>query len=70
MIKESIIGPYVSIAGEAEVTQSIVRDAIVNQKAIINGALIRESLIGENALFEGQFTELNIGDSSEITLRQ
>ena len=70
VIRESIIGPYVSIADEAEVTQSIVRDAIINQKAIINGALIKESLIGENALFEGQFTELNIGDSSEITFGQ
>lgn len=70
VIKESIIGPYVSIADEAEVTKSIVRDAIINQKAIINGALIKESLIGENALFEGQFTELNIGDSSEITFGQ
>ena len=67
VIKESIVGPYVSIAGNAEVTNSIVRSAIINKKAIICNALIRESLIGENAMFEGQFTELNIGDSSEIT---
>jgi glucose-1-phosphate thymidylyltransferase len=70
VINDSIIGPYVSIAGEAEVTQSIIRDAIINEKAVINSALIRESLIGENAMFEGQFTELNIGDSSEITFRR
>ncbi|MFC1715803.1 sugar phosphate nucleotidyltransferase [Candidatus Poribacteria bacterium] len=68
VIRNSIIGPYVSIADEAEVSHSIVRDAIVNDRASISNALVRNSLIGENAVFEGQFTELNIGDSSEITL--
>lgn len=67
VIQDSIVGPYVSIADGAEVTRSIIEDAIVNENASISNALIRESFIGENAVFDGQFSRLNIGDSSEIT---
>jgi len=70
VIKESIIGPYVSIAAGSKVTDSIIRDAIINQKATIRNALIKDSLVGEGAIFNGQFSSLNIGDSSEITLKQ
>lgn len=70
VIKKSIIGPYVSIAGGAEISRSIIKDSIVNKNTSISNALVRDSLIGENAVFEGQFTELNIGDSSEIMLGQ
>jgi len=65
-VQNSIIGPYVSIADGSKVTKSIVEDAIINENANIRNALIRESLIGENAVFDGQFSRLNIGDSSEI----
>jgi len=67
VVENSIVGPYVSIADGARVTKSVIEDAIVNENASISNALIRESLIGENAVFSGQFSRLNIGDSSEIT---
>ena len=62
----SIVGPYVSIAGGSQVIKSVVENTIINENAVIRNALIRESLIGENAAFSGQFSKLNIGDSSEI----
>lgn len=65
-IEKSIIGPYVSIADESEVTESIIRDAIVNEKARITNALIMESLIGERAVFNGQFSKLFVGEDSQI----
>jgi glucose-1-phosphate thymidylyltransferase len=67
VVENSIVGPHVSIADGAQVTKSIIEDAIINENASISNALIRESLIGENAIFDGQFSRLNIGDSSEIT---
>lgn len=70
VVENSIVGPYVSIADGSKVTESIIKDAIINENASIRSALIKESLIGENAIFNGQFSSLNIGDSSEITLRQ
>jgi len=67
VIENSIVGPYVSVAAGAQVTKSIIEDSIINEKASIRNALIRESLIGDNAVFDGQFSKLNVGDSSQIT---
>ena len=66
VVENSIVGPYVSIADGVRVTKSIVEDSIINENASISNALIRESLIGDNAVFDGQFNKLNIGDSSQI----
>jgi len=65
-IENSIIGPYVSIADNATITKSIIEDAIIEEQATIRNALIKESIIGGNAIFEGQFNRLNIGDYSRI----
>lgn len=67
VVENSIVGPYVSIADGAEVTRSIIEDSIINENASICNALIRESLIGDNAVFAGQFSKLNVGDSSQVT---
>lgn len=66
IIDNSIIGPYVSIASSAKVTKSIVEDSIINENSFISNGLIRNSIIGYNAVFDGQFSVLNVGDSSQI----
>jgi glucose-1-phosphate thymidylyltransferase len=66
-VENSIIGPHVSTADGSRVVRSIVQDSIVNKNASIHNALITGSIIGENANFNGQFSRLNIGDSSDIT---
>lgn len=65
-VVNSIIGPYVSIAAGAVVRDSIVRDSIINSHALINSATLQNSLIGDDATVQGDFRELNVGDSSEI----
>ena len=67
VIENSIIGPYVSVAEGAKISKSIVEDSIINENAIIRNALIKDSLIGDNAVLDGQFSKLNIGDSSQVT---
>jgi glucose-1-phosphate thymidylyltransferase len=70
VVENSIVGPYVSIADGVQVTKSIIEDSIINENASIRNALIKESLIGDNAVFDGQFSRLNVGDSSQITFGQ
>lgn len=65
-IFNSIIGPFVSVADGAEISNSIVRDSIINEGAKVENILLSNSLIGEHAAVEGNFTQLNIGDSSAI----
>ena len=68
-INNSIIGPYVSIAGGSVITCSIITDTIINENAKVEHILLRDSLIGDNASVSGNFYKLNVGDSSEIELR-
>lgn len=65
-IENSVIGPYVSVAGGATIRESRIVNSIINAGAQIQSATLRSSLIGEDAFVEGDFQELNVGDSSEI----
>jgi len=67
-IENSLIGPYVSIAGGSKVNQAIINDSIINENAKVENVLLTQSLIGENALVRGQYSRLNVGDSSQIEL--
>jgi glucose-1-phosphate thymidylyltransferase len=66
LIRQSVIGPYVSIASQAVVERSIIRDSILNEGASVHDALLQRSLIGEQALVRGSYKRLNVGDSSAV----
>jgi len=68
VVENSIVGPFVSIAGGSVVKNSIVRDSIVNASAHVETSLLSESLIGEGAIVRGHYQRLNVGDSSEIDI--
>lgn len=65
-IERSIIGPYATIADGACVTDSVVRDSIISDGATVAFSLLEKSIIGNNAIVKGDFTRMNVGDSSEI----
>lgn len=67
-IEGSVIGPFTSIAEGARVTNSVVRDSIVNAGAALEGVLLEHSIIGERATVSGRASRINLGDSSEIEL--
>jgi glucose-1-phosphate thymidylyltransferase len=68
VISRSIVGPYVSVAAGARITDSVVRDSILNASAEVERSLLDRSLIGEGAVVRGHFQRLNVGDSSEIVI--
>ena len=65
-IARSVIGPYATIADEAIIEDSIVRNSIVSEEARVQKALLENSIIGNNATVNGTYKRINIGDSSEI----
>jgi glucose-1-phosphate thymidylyltransferase len=65
-VKNSVIGPFATIADGASVTDSIVRNSIISEEAKVASALLEDSIIGTNALVRGGFKRINIGDSSEL----
>lgn len=69
ILKNSIIGPHVSVADGAKIITSIIKDSIINKHAIIENAQLQESLIGENAIVEDIIEKLNVGDNSMISFK-
>ncbi len=65
-IEHSVIGPHVSVADGALIRDAIVRDSIINEGARVEETLLERSVVGENAAIRGAFRRLNIGDSSAI----
>ncbi|MBD3368193.1 MAG: NTP transferase domain-containing protein [Candidatus Eisenbacteria bacterium] len=68
VISRSIVGPFVSVAAGSRITDSVVRDSILNANAEVERSLLDRSLIGEGALVRGHYQRLNVGDSSEIVI--
>ncbi|MFH1589150.1 MAG: sugar phosphate nucleotidyltransferase [archaeon] len=65
-IENSIIGPYVSIAKNASIKNSIVKNSIIGENSIVENTQITESLIGEYAVLKGSYEKFNIGNDSQI----
>lgn len=66
VVKDSVIGPYATVADGASVEHSIVENSIVSEGARVQDALLRDSILGNNAFVRGSFKRVNIGDSSEL----
>jgi glucose-1-phosphate thymidylyltransferase len=65
-VRNAVIGPNTTIADNAIVENSIIRNSIVGEGASVINALLEESLVGSNALVHGNYKRINIGDSSEL----
>jgi glucose-1-phosphate thymidylyltransferase len=68
-VKESVIGPYVTIAEDATVTESIVKNSIICEGSIVQSALLEDSIVGNNAVIKGIYRRVNLGDSSELEFK-
>ncbi len=66
-ISRSVIGPYATIAENAEIVDSVVKNSIVGDNAIVSASVLDQSIIGNSAVVGGTFSILNVGDSSEIS---
>ncbi len=65
-IKNSIIGPYVTVAAKCEIEGSIIRDTIVDEESYLKNAMLDQSLIGRKVDFIGRPRQLNLGDSAYV----
>lgn len=65
-IKNCIIGPYVTIAANCEIEDSIILDSIVDEESYIKDAMLRQSLIGRKVDLIGRYRRLNLGDSAFV----
>lgn len=67
-IKNSIIGPNVTIGEKTTVNYSIIKDSIIGSFADLYDIVLTHSLIGSDTEVKGESRSLNIGDNTEIDL--
>ena len=65
-VRESTIGPNVSLGAGSIVERSELRDTIVGNKARIMGSKLEHSMIGDETVVEGVRGTITLGDHSEI----
>lgn len=69
VIKNSIIGPNVTIGDNAQVTNTIVHNSIIGSFARLKEIVMYNSIIGSDSMVQGSGQKLNIGDNTELDLR-
>jgi glucose-1-phosphate thymidylyltransferase len=67
-VTQAVIGPHTSIGPKATISDSIIRNTIVEDEAIIRGAILEEALVGRKAEISGHAHKLNIGDNATLNL--
>lgn len=67
-IKNSIIGPNVTIGENTVLNYSIVRDSIIGSYSNLYDIVLEDSVIGSDTDLRGETRQLNIGDNTSIDL--
>ena len=65
-IKNSTVGPFVSLGANTIIEDSNVKNSIIQTNATIKNATLDNAMIGNHATFDGNFTTISIGDYSEL----
>lgn len=66
-LRNTKIGPYVSLGDGCTVENSMIENSLIQQKTQIKYARLTNAMIGSNAIFNGKFTSVSIGDYSELS---
>ena len=66
ILKNSTIGPFASIGEGTVVEDSTVKNSIIQTNSKIKNANLDNAMIGNYATFDGKFTNVSIGDYSEL----
>jgi glucose-1-phosphate thymidylyltransferase len=65
-IIDSVIGPYVSVGGDARIERCILSDSIIGEGARLQDSVLRDSLIGGNTHIVGRTGQVDVGDDCRL----
>jgi glucose-1-phosphate thymidylyltransferase len=66
ILKNSTVGPHASIGEGTVIENSNVKNSIIQTQSIIKNATLDNAMIGNHAVFNGDFTNVSIGDYSVL----
>jgi glucose-1-phosphate thymidylyltransferase len=64
VVKNSVVGPYVSLEKGASIEDSRIADSIVGQDSIVKNMQLQNSMLGKNVNYSEKPRELSLGDFS------
>lgn len=62
----STVGPNVSIGNDCIIENTSVKNSLIQTDTIIKNANLDKAMIGNHVIFNGEFTEISIGDYSVL----
>ncbi|MEQ8703065.1 MAG: sugar phosphate nucleotidyltransferase [Phaeodactylibacter sp.] len=65
VIRNSVVGPHVSLGHNSKVEQSVISDAVIQNDTVVRHANLSHSMLGNKVEYEGNKSEISIGDYSE-----
>ncbi len=68
VVANSIVGPNVSVAAGSRISDSIIRDSILNANNEVSGLILEGSILGDSVKLHGAARKMNIGDHSLIEM--
>ena len=66
VLRNSTVGPFVSIGKGTIIENSSVKNSLIQTHSTIRNASLDNAMIGNYAIFDGKFTNVSIGDYSEL----
>lgn len=66
-INNAVVGPYVSVGNGSKISDSRIKNCIIQKDTIVTDANIANSMIGNSVKYEGKPKDLSIGDFTTVT---
>jgi len=66
VLENTIIGPFVSVGNNCTITDSTVKNSLIQNETTIKNANLDEAMIGNHVKYDGKFTKISIGDYSVL----
>ncbi|MCF6350112.1 MAG: nucleotidyltransferase [Flavobacteriaceae bacterium] len=66
VLKNSVIGPNVSIGINSVVVNSTINNSLIQDEVNINNANLTNSMIGNKVIYDGNFTTVSLGDFTTL----
>jgi glucose-1-phosphate thymidylyltransferase len=67
VIENSVIGPHVSVGEKTRITDSRVKNSIIQKESTITCVILENSMLGNFVNFEGKSLDLSLGDYNTIS---
>jgi glucose-1-phosphate thymidylyltransferase len=64
-IKDSVIGPHVSIGSNSSIENSVIKNSVVQNQTSIKSANLFNSMLGNHVEYQGKMAEISLGDYTQ-----